>query len=142
MLLTRYNPFEGVPTEFKLFEDTVNRLLTNNTARPWAPAVDVLENENDVILKADVPEVDMRDIDIQIENGTLTLKGQRKFEDEKKGTGYHRIERSYGSFARSFALPETVDAEKVKAEYKNGVLTITLGKKEIAKPRTVKVQVS
>jgi HSP20 family protein len=142
MLLTRYNPFETLPTEFKLFEDTVNRLLTNNTTRPWAPAVDILENENDLVLKADVPEVDMKDIDIQIENGTLTLKGQRKFEEEKKGTGYHRIERSYGSFARSFALPETVDPENVKAEYKNGVLTITLGKKEIAKPRTVKVQVS
>ena len=142
MLLTRYNPFETLPTEFKLFEDTVNRLLTNNTARPWAPAVDILENENDLVLKADVPEVDMKDIDIQIENGTLTLKGQRKFEEEKKGTGYHRIERSYGSFARSFALPETVDPENVKAEYRNGVLTITLGKKEIAKPRTVKVQVA
>ncbi|MBL8212206.1 MAG: Hsp20/alpha crystallin family protein [Bryobacterales bacterium] len=102
----------------------------------------MVESENDVVLKADLPDVDMKNISIQIEKGTLSLKGHRKFENENKGKGYHRIERSYGSFARYFSLPETVDAEKVAADYKNGVLTITLPKKEIAKPRTVTVNVN
>lgn len=141
-MLTRYNPFATFPNELRLFEDTVNRLFADNTARPWTPSVDIFETENELVLKADVPEVELKDIDIQIENGTLTLKGQRKFEGEKNGKGYHRIERSYGVFARSFSLPETVDAEKVSADYKNGVLSVTLPKKELAKPRTVKVHVA
>lgn len=143
MALTRYNQFPGfnVP-EFKFFEDTLNRFLQEPAgARPWVPAVDVLETPHEVVLKADLPEVEMKDINLEIENGTLTLKGQRKFEGETKERGYHRIERSYGSFARSFSLPETVDPEGVKAEYKNGVLTITLPKKELAKPRTIQVEV-
>ena len=112
------------------------------TCRPWAPAVDILETENELSLKADLPGIDLKDIDIQVENGTLTLKGERKFEhyDNSKG-GYHRLERSYGSFVRCFSLPETVDSEKVGAEYRNGVLKITLPKKEVAKPRSIKVQV-
>jgi HSP20 family protein len=76
-----------------------------------------------------------------MENGTLTLKGERKFEDRERAKGYHRIERAYGTFARSFALPETVETEKVRADYKNGVLTVTLPKKEVAKPRSIKVEV-
>ncbi len=143
MALTRYNPFPGfnVP-EFKFVEETLNRFLQEPAgARPWVPAVDVLETQQELVLKADVPEVDMKDINLQIENGTLTLKGQRKFEGESKERGYHRIERSYGSFARSFTLPETVDPEGVKAEYKAGVLTITLPKKELAKPRSIQVEV-
>lgn len=143
MALTRYNPFPGfaVP-EFKFVEDTLNRFLQEPaSARPWVPAVDVLETPHELVLKADVPEVDMKDINLQIENGTLTLTGQRKFEGESKERGYHRIERSYGSFARSFTLPETVNAEAVKAEYKNGVLTVTLPKKELAKPRSIQVEV-
>jgi len=86
--------------------------------------------------------VKMEDVDIQIENGTLTLKGERKFEKDEKNKGFHRIERSYGSFVRYFTLPETVNTENVRAEYNNGVLAITLPKKEVAKPKTVKVQVS
>jgi HSP20 family protein len=81
-------------------------------------------------------------VGIQLENGTLTLKGERKFEHEKNGKGFHRIERSYGSFVRAFSLPDTVDAENVKADYKNGVLTVTIPKKEVAKPRTINVQVN
>ena len=128
----------------RLFQDTINRVLSDQgaTTRPWAPSVDILETENDLVLKADVPGVELKDIDIQIENGTLTLKGERKFEQESQNKGYHRLERSYGSFVRYFTLPDTVDAEKVHAAYNNGVLTVTLPKKEIAKPRTVKVQVS
>jgi HSP20 family protein len=144
-MLTRYNPFqalESLPSEFRLFQDTLGRLLDeSSTGRPWTPAVDIIETENDLVLKADLPDVDMKDIHVELENGTLSLKGQRKFESEKKEKGYHRIERSYGSFARYFAMPETVDPEKISAEYKNGVLTVTLPKKEIAKPRTVKVDV-
>ncbi len=145
-MLTRYNAFAGLDpftADVKLFQDTVSRWLDETTTgRPWTPAVDIIETENDVVLKADLPDVDMKNINIQIENGTLSLKGHRRFENENKGKGYHRIERSYGSFARYFSLPETVDAEKVAADYKNGVLTVTLPKKEIAKPRTVTVNVN
>jgi HSP20 family protein len=94
------------------------------------------------VLKADVPDVDAKNVSIQLENGTLTLKGERKFEHEKNGRGFHRIERSYGTFVRAFSLPDTVDGEKVKADYKNGVLTITLPKKEVAKPKTINVEIS
>jgi HSP20 family protein len=145
MPITKHNPFtevEEFPT-FRLFQDTVNRLLAEpQSSRPWAPAVDILETENELLLKADLPGVDMKNIDIQVENGTLTLKGQREFQNEAKQGGYHRIERSYGSFVRYFALPETVDTEGVKADFKNGVLTVTLPKKEVAKPRQIKVQVT
>ncbi len=142
-MITRYNPFAALEQfpESRLFTDTLSRWLDETTAgRPWTPPVDIFETENEVVLKADVPEVDMKDIHIELENGTLTIKGQRKFEAEKKEKGYHRIERSYGSFARYFTVPDTVDPEKVAAEYKNGVLTVTLPKKEIAKPRTVRVE--
>ena len=138
MPITKYNPF----TEPELFLDTVNRLLAEpQTGRPWSPAVDILETENELLLKADLPGVDMKNIDIQFENGTLTLKGQREFQNEAKRGGYHRIERSYGSFVRYFALPDTVDTDGVRAEFKNGVLTVTVPKKEVAKPRQIRVQV-
>ena len=145
MSLLKYNPFidfETLPSELRVFQDSVARLLGDSANRPWTPAVDIIENENELVLKADVPEVDQKDIDIRVENGTLTLKGERKFENQEKGLGYHRIERGYGSFARSFALPETVDPEKIRAEYKNGVLRVVIAKKEIAKPRTIKVEVN
>jgi len=146
MPLVKYTPFADIddfPTGLRLFQDTVNRLLSEpTTTRPWAPAVDILETENELVLKADLPGLEMKDIDIQLENGTLTLKGERKFEKEEKNKGYHRLERSYGSFVRYFTVPETVDVEHVKAEYNGGVLTITLPKKEIAKPKAIKVQVN
>jgi HSP20 family protein len=144
MAIRRYDPFE--PAEFpsgaRLFQDAVNRLFAEpGTARPWAPPVDILETENELILKADVPGLEMNDIDIQIEQDTLSLKGERKFERPNDNGGYHRVERSYGEFTRYFSLPDTVDADKVKAEYKSGVLTVTLPKKEVAKPRSIKVDV-
>jgi HSP20 family protein len=121
----------------------VNRLFSDQTTtRPWTPSVDILETENELILNADVPGVEMKDIEIQLENGTLTLKGERKFEKEEKNKGFHRLERSFGSFVRYFTVPETVDVEHVHADYHNGVLTVTLPKKEIAKPKAIKVQVS
>jgi HSP20 family protein len=141
----RYDPFAGFenfPAGIGLFQDAVSRLPTEPAnGRPWAPPVDILETENELVLKADVPGVDLKDIDIQVENATLTLKGERKFEThEGAQEGYHRIERSYGSFVRCFSLPETVDAEKVAAEYANGVLTVTMQKKELAKPRSIQVK--
>jgi HSP20 family protein len=144
MPITKYDPFAELefPTGARLFQDAVNRLFSEPATRPWAPAVDVLETENELVLKADLPDVVLKDIDIQIEHGTLSVKGERKFEKvEGKGTGYHRIERSYGQFQRFFTLPDTVDTEKVKADYKNGVLTVTLPKMEVAKPKTIKIDV-
>ena len=133
---------DDFPVGLRLFQDTVNRMLNQSTARPWVPAVDIFETENEWVLKADLPEVKMSDIDIQIENGTLMLKGERKFQTQDNGKGYTQVERNYGTFARYFNLPETVDSDKVQAGYSQGVLTVTLPKKEIAKPRTIKVQVS
>jgi len=144
MPMVKYNPFEidDLPSGLRVFSDTVNRLLSDSQVRPWTPAVDIYETENELVLKADLPDVKMEDIDIRMENGTLALKGERKFENEEKRKGFHRVERSYGTFARYFTLPETVDTDKVHADYHNGVLTITLPKKEVAKPRQVKVQVN
>lgn len=145
MSVIKYTPFadlETFPAGLRVFQDTVNRMFAEPNSRPWVPAVDIQETENDLILKADVPDVDMKDIDVRVENGTLTLRGERKFESDKKEGSWHRVERSYGTFERAFTLPETVNFDAVKADYKNGVLTIILPKKEVAKPRQIKIQVS
>ena len=140
--LDRYTEVD-FPTGVRLFQDAVSRLFNEPATKPWTPSVDILETENELVLKADIPDVDLKDINIQIDQGTLSIKGERKFEKvEGKGTGYHRIERSYGEFQRLFSLPETVEPDRVKAEYKNGVLTVTLPKKELAKPRTVKIDIT
>jgi HSP20 family protein len=133
------DPISGL----RIFEDALNRMLSEpRTSRPWSPAVDILETENEIVLKADVPAVDPNQIDIEVQNQTLTIKGHLHFEKNESTKGVHRIERSYGSFARSFTVPTTVDTEKVGAEYKNGVLTVSLPKREAAKPRQVKIQMS
>jgi HSP20 family protein len=138
MSLTHTDPLANL----RMFEDAFSRLLSEpRTGRPWSPAVDIVETENALVLNADIPGVELSDIEVHVENQTLTVKGERKFEQQEQAKGYHRIERSYGTFVRSFALPETVDTDKVGAEYKNGVLSITLPKKEAAKPRQVKVEV-
>jgi HSP20 family protein len=144
MTLTKYAPFnEFASFPLRAFEDSINRLFAEPNGRPWVPPVDILETEHELILKADVPDVKFEDIDVKMENGTLTLRGERKFESaDKKEGGWHRVERSYGVFERVFTLPDTVDAEGVKADYKNGVLTVTLPKKELAKPRQIKIQVN
>ena len=116
MPIVKYAPFsdiEDFPAGLRLFQDSINRLLSDDggKTRPWAPAVDILETENELVLKADVPGVDLEDIDIQLENGTLTVKGERKFEKEATNKGFHRMERSYGSFVRIFTVPETVAGE-------------------------------
>jgi HSP20 family protein len=144
MPVVKYNPFdvEDFPAGLRVFQDTVNRLFSEPGSRPWTPAVDIYETENDLIIKADVPEVDMKDIEIKIENGTLSVGGVRRFEKNDNQKGFHRIERAYGTFVRYFTLPETVDTEHVQAGLKNGVLSITLPKKEVAKPKTIKIEVN
>ena len=146
MPVVKYSPFvdtDEFPAGLRLFQDTVNRMFSDQTTtRPWAPSVDIFETDNELVLKADIPGVDQKDIDIQLENGTLSRKGERKFEREEKNKGFHRQERSYGSFVRYVTVPETVDSENVKADFEAGVLTVTLPKKEIAKPKAIKVQVN
>jgi len=138
MSLSHFDPL----TNLRAFEDAFSRMLTEpQTNRPWTPSVDIYETENELVLKADLPEVDQKNIDVRVENQTLTIAGERKFQAQENGKGYHRIERSYGNFVRSFAVPNTFDTEKIGASFQNGVLTVTLPKKEAAKPRQVKVEV-
>ncbi len=138
MSLSHFDPLANL----RLFEDAFTRFVSEpQSNRPWSPLVDIYETENELVLKADLPDVDLNDIDVRVENQTLTIAGERKFDQQPSGKGYHRIERSYGNFVRSFAVPNTFDTEKIGAQYKNGVLTVTLPKKEAAKPRQVKVEV-
>jgi HSP20 family protein len=138
MSLTQFDPLASI----RLFEDAFTRMVNEPRAnRPWSPAVDIYETENELVLKADLPDVDLKDIDVRVENQTLTISGERKFEQEQTGKGYHRIERSYGTFVRSFAVPNTFDTEHIAADFKNGVLSVSLPKKEAAKPRQIKVEV-
>jgi HSP20 family protein len=134
-MLARYRNFNDLDDFVRIFTDAAQ-------ARPWTPPVDIFETENELVLKADVPEAKPDDLEVHFENGTLTLKGKREFERKDEGKGYHRLERSYGSFVRAFSLPETVDPEKLHAGYDKGTLTVTVGKKEVAKPRSVKVSVA
>ena len=143
-VLTRWEPFR----EFSTLQDRMNRLFRESyneggrdeslTASSFAPAVDVYEDEHNVTLKIEVPGIDEKDIDIRLENNTLTVHGERKIEKEEN---YRRVERQYGSFTRTFTLPTTVDAEKVSATYDQGVLKIALPKKAEAKPKQIKVNV-
>jgi HSP20 family protein len=143
MTLLKYGPFGDVDDMpgIRQMQETLSRFLTEPSSRPWTPAVDILETENELIVKMDTPEVELKDVDIRLENHTLTVKGERKFEKREDSKAYHRIERSYGTFARTFTLPDTVDTEHVRADYKNGVLSIVLPKKEVAKPRSIKVEI-
>lgn len=140
MSLSHFDPLANL----RAFEDAFTRMLSEPQAnRPWAPSVDIYETENELVLKADLPDVDQNDIDVRVENQTLTIAGERKFEAPSgENKGYHRIERSYGKFVRSFAVPSTFDTEKIAASYRNGVLSVSLPKKEAAKPRQIKVQVN
>lgn len=143
MQLARLNVYNDFPIGMQQFHEAVDRFLSDqNQVRPWSPPVDIFESETELTFKVDASGLSLEDIDVQLENGTMTLKGERKFKKDDKVTGYHRMERSYGAFARSFTLPETVDPEGVRADYADGVLTVTLAKKELAKPRTIKVNVN
>jgi HSP20 family protein len=147
MAIVRVDPFR----EFAAIQDRMNRLFGNAYLRDedtgfrgsWAPAVDIYETENhDLVVRAEVPGMTREDIQVTVENGTLVLKGEKKFDPEVKEEHYRRIERAYGAFHRSFTLPNTVDATKVSADYKNGVLTVKLPFREEAKPRTINVEVA
>jgi HSP20 family protein len=108
---------------------------------PWAPAVDIFETEQNLVVKADLPDLKPEELDIQVENNILTIRGERKFEKKVDETNYLRVERSYGSFSRSFSLSNTVNTESIQADYKNGVLTLSIPKREEAKPKQIKVRV-
>lgn len=145
MAIIRWDPFRDLVTlrekMNRLFEDAVTARGEEKDmiSSTWAPSVDIYETENALILTAEVPGVDENDIEIKIEDNTLSLKGERKFEKESKEENYHRIERSYGSFYRSFTIPRQIDQDKIKAEHDNGVLRITMPKKPESKPKSVKV---
>jgi HSP20 family protein len=143
--IDRWDPFRNLSTlqeqVNRLFETSYRGRNDNSALTTWAPAVDIYETENELVLKADLPDVNEQDLDIQIENNMLTIRGERKFDHEVKEDNYLRIERTYGAFSRSFSLPNTVNPEAIKAEYKNGVLRVELPKRAESKPRQVKVNV-
>lgn len=146
-VLTRWEPFR----EFASLQDRINRVFRDTYSEggrdeslatsSFAPAVDVYEDEHQVTLKIEVPGIDEKDIDVRLENNTLTVHGERKIEKEEKEENYRRVERQYGSFTRTFTLPTTVDSEKVWATYDKGVLNISLPKKAEAKPKQIKIGV-
>ena len=146
-LITRWDPFR----EFVTLQNRMNQLFHDSfapegsnealTTTTFTPAVDVYEDEHNVTLKIEVPGIDEKDIDVRVENNTLSVHGERKFEKEDKEENYRRVERQYGSFTRTFTLPTTVDPEKIEADYDKGVLKIQLAKKAEAKPKQIKVNV-
>ena len=150
MAIVRWEPFRDLMS----LQDRMNRLFDesyrgNRTGDAdewalggsWAPAVDIYEQDGNIVMKAELPGVDPKAVDIRLENNTLTLRGERKLDKEVKQDSYHRVERSYGAFSRSFTLPTVVDQGNIKAEYRDGVLKLTLPKREEAKPRQIQINV-
>ncbi len=149
MAIVRWDPFR----EISSMQERINRLFGEMYSRrseddlmsrgEWLPAVDIHETDKgELVLRAELPGMKREEIDLRVENNVLTLRGERKRESEVRDDQYHRIERAYGTFARSFALPSTIDTEKVRAEYKDGVLTVTMPTREEAKPKQIPVHVS
>ncbi|MGH9615775.1 MAG: Hsp20/alpha crystallin family protein [Acidobacteriaceae bacterium] len=146
MAISRWTPFQ----EMYALQNSLNSLLRDSgraedeslSSSAFVPPVDIYEDANHIVLKLEVPGMKLEDFDIQLENNTLTVRGERRFEKETKEENYHRVERRYGSFARVFTLPNTLDQESVKAHYDAGVLAIELGKRAEAKPKQIKVSVS
>ncbi len=146
-LITRWDPFREMST----LQERMNRLFTDQLGAithdealtgNFVPPVDVYEDENSIQVRLEVPGIDEKDIDIRLENNVLTVRGERKFEKEEKEDNFHRIERRYGSFTRSFTLPSTVNPEDVQADYDKGVLKIRLAKRAEAKPKQIKVNIN
>jgi HSP20 family protein len=146
MTVVRWDPFR----DLGLLQDRMNRLFddagrgwrTNDepaATTSWSPAVDIFETEGEIVVRAELPGMERKDITLHLENNVLTLRGERKFQKETKDENYHRIERSYGNFSRSFSIPATVDEEQIRADYKDGVLKIALPKKEQAKPKQIRI---
>jgi HSP20 family protein len=144
--ITRWDTYSGLSglqeQVNRLFESSFSRRADNSAVTTWAPAVDIFETENELVVKADLPDVNEKDIDVRVENNMLTVRGERKFEEKAEKENYLRVERTYGTFSRSFRLPNTVNNETIQADYKNGVLTVTLPKRAESKPKQVKVNVT
>jgi HSP20 family protein len=139
MSLTKWDPFRefnALPARFGLLGNPWQMPMSTTT---WNPSVDIFENENEIVFKAELPGMNAKDIEVKLENNVLTLKGERQFEKETKEENYHRVEREFGTFSRSFALPTAVNGENVSAEYKDGVLKIVLPKKEETKPKPIRI---
>ena len=147
MKIVRWEPFQNVMAGQRdldqVFKDAFRPFYGDGelSTRTWAPPVDIFENADNIVLKAELPGVDPKDVEIRVEDNTLYLKGERKFEKEVNEENYHRVERSYGAFARSFSLPNSIAADKVVADYKDGLLTLTMPKREEAKPKTIKIEI-
>ncbi len=143
MRLVPYIRRTEAPIATRLFEEFFNDFpfagYFPSTRDSWTPAVDILEKDGDLILRAELPGMTEKQIELKLEGNTLTLKGERKMENEDKKSNYHRLESFYGSFMRTFRLPDTVDMDKISADYKNGVLTVTLPQKPEVKPREIPV---
>ncbi|SPE26194.1 Heat shock protein Hsp20 [Acidobacteriia bacterium SbA2] len=148
MPIVRWEPFRDLVTAQRDFDRLFRGAFSSQpgetelSTRSWAPPVDIYETEDAIVLKAELPGVDPKDVEVRVEDNTLYLKGERKFEKEVKEQNYHRVERSYGSFARSFSLPNSISTDQVKAEFKDGLLTLTMPKREEAKPKTIKIDVT
>src|SRR5437762_6305538 len=144
MNIIRWNPFRDVTVlqnqMNRLFEDALQGWSPDSgTTTAWAPPADIYETESDLVLQADLPGIDPKQIDLRVENNVLTIRGERRFEPKVEQENFHRVERSYGTFSRSFTLATAVDSEKIQATYKNGVLSITLPKAEQAKPKRIQI---
>ena len=145
MTIVRYDPFRDLRT----LQEEVNRLFSTNLTRgfgeegigrgAWNPSVDIYENKDQIVLEAELPGMNREDFELSVENNVITLRGERQFEKKDDSDNYHRVERSYGSFTRSFTLPQTVSADGASAEYRNGVLRVTLPKREETKARRIKI---
>jgi HSP20 family protein len=148
MAIVRFEPFRGVLNSQRELERffrgafSATRGEEEASTHTWAPPVDIYENGDSLVLKAELPGINPDDVEIRVEDNTLYLKGERKFEKEVKEQNYHRVERSYGNFTRTFSLPNSVDPDKVAANFQDGVLTLTMPKREEAKPKTIKINVS
>ena len=147
MSIVRYDPFR----DLRSLQDEVNRLFSTNVSRAfgddegiargaWNPTVDIYENKDQIVIEAELPGMKREDFDLSFENNVITLRGERRFEKKDESDNYHRVERSYGSFTRSFTLPPTVSGEGIAAEYRNGVLRVTLPKREEIKARRIEIQ--
>ena len=145
MSITKYDPFR----ELRSLQDEMNRLFTGALPRSlsqeemlhgaWTPSVDIFENKDHLVLEAELPGMNREDVEVAIENNVITLKGERKFEKKEENDNYHRVERSYGAFTRSFTLPQNVTSEGAAAEFKNGVLRVSLPKREETKARKIEI---
>jgi HSP20 family protein len=142
--ISRWEPFRNLTS----LQEQVNRLFDDSFAlgesdlATWAPPVDIYETEHELVVKADLPEVNEKDIDVRVEKNTLTIRGERKLEKHVNHDNYLRVERAYGAFARSFSLPNTINPDGIRAEYKNGVLTVHMAKREESKPKQIRVSVT